>query len=161
MRRRLLMLGGSTIASTIAAVAIASGQPGANAAAGSVNAPPTTVAGLTETQVMSIAIQGATAAGDPKPTDIAHSTGTRAQANLLAAGETVPGDQPSLLIVEHGRFIASNAPTPPGAPAPTGTVLTLVVDQATGQVTDTGIQGSTPDLHELGAVTTDLGNPPS
>ncbi len=94
--------------------------------------------------------------GDPSPTLIQHSDGTREQANLLASGETVPGTEVSTLIVERGHFVANNVPRPQGASPPQGDVLTIVVDVATGQVTDLGIQQNAPRLANLGPVTTDL-----
>lgn len=74
----------------------------------------------------------------------------------MTTSQKVPGEQESYLIAERGHFVAGNAPIPRGAPAPSGSVLTLVVDAVSGQVTDVGIQGNYPDLAQLGPVTTDL-----
>lgn len=111
---------------------------------------------LPEDRIVSIAMSGAAAAGDSSPAAIEHSEGTRAQANMVASGEGVEGNADSILIVEHGHFTLAHAPMPPGAPAPTGSVLTLVVDAVSGQVTDSGIQDNVPDLASLGPVTVDL-----
>lgn len=72
----------------------------------------------------------------------------------MAGGETVAGTDPSVLISEQGSFTA-NMPVPNGLPEPSGTVLTLVVDEATGQVTDVGLGTTAPQLSELGTVSTD------
>jgi hypothetical protein len=68
---------------------------------------------------------------------------------MLLDESRVDTDQPSYVIVLQGDFV-SDAPRPYGAPAPTGTVLTLVLDPATGGVTDFGVRYSTPDLTALG-----------
>jgi hypothetical protein len=86
---------------------------------------------------------------------IQHSAGTRAEANLVASGDLVPGTQTSYLIAERGHFVLNDAPIPPGAHAPSGSVLTLIVNAATGQITDLGVSNTCPDLAKLGPVTTD------
>jgi hypothetical protein len=111
---------------------------------------------LTERQIIQVAMAAANGAGDPDPTLIQHSEGTREKANLIDSGDIVPGQRWSYLIAERGHFVFNDAPTPPGAPAPRGSVLTLVVDAATHQVTDTGLSNRYPDLAKLGPVTTDL-----
>ena len=111
---------------------------------------------LTERRILSIAKTAAARAGDPKPLLIQHSEGTRHRANLVDSGDIVPGRQRSYLIAERGRFLFTDAPTPSGARAPTGSVLTLVVDASTGEITDTGLSNHYPDLTALGPVTTDL-----
>lgn len=111
---------------------------------------------LTERRILSIAKTAAARAGDPKPTLIQHSEGTRHRANLIDSGDIVPGQQWSYLIAERGRFIFIDAPRPPGARAPAGSVLTLVVDASTGKITDTGLSNRYPKLAALGPVTNDL-----
>jgi hypothetical protein len=111
---------------------------------------------LTERQILQIAMAAANGAGDPHPTLIQHSEGTREKANLIDSGDIVPGRRWSYLIAERGHFVFNDAPRPSGAPAPRGSVLTLVVDAATHQVTDTGLSNRYPHLAKLGPVTTDL-----
>ncbi|MDQ6805376.1 MAG: hypothetical protein M3065_10520, partial [Actinomycetota bacterium] len=111
---------------------------------------------LIERQIIQIAIAAAKNAGDPEPTLIQHSEGTRQRANLIDSGDIVPGQRWSYLIAERGHFVVKDAPTPSGAPAPSGSVLTLVVDAAARQVTDSGLSNRYPDLAKLGPVTTDL-----
>jgi hypothetical protein len=111
---------------------------------------------LTERQIIQIAMAAAKRAGESEPTLIQHSDGTRERSNLIDSGDVVPGQRWSYLIAERGRFVFKDAPTPPGAPAPSGSVLTLVVDVATRQVTDSGLSNRYPELAKLGPVTTDL-----
>jgi hypothetical protein len=111
---------------------------------------------LAENRIVRIAQRAAAQAGDRTPTLIQHSAGTRQQANTVASGDRVPGKRWSYLIAERGSFVLKDAPAPQGAPAPRGTVLTIVVDAATGMQTDIGVSNRYPDLAALGAVTTDL-----
>jgi hypothetical protein len=111
---------------------------------------------LTEGQLLTIALRAARVAGDPRPALIQHAEGTREQANRIASGSGVPGSAWSYLIAERGHFVFASAPRPPGAPAPRGAVMTLVVDAATGRVNDDGTSSRYPPLHQLGQVTTDL-----
>jgi hypothetical protein len=103
-----------------------------------------------------IARRAAAQAGDPTPALIQHSAGTRHRANIVASGDRVPGKRWSYLIAERGSFVLRDVSVPPGAPAPRGTVLTIVVDAATGAPTDIGVSDHYPDLAALGTVTTDL-----
>jgi hypothetical protein len=111
---------------------------------------------LTEPQLRAIALRAARGAGDPAPTLIQHSEGTRRAANLIDSGDIVPGTAWSYLIAERGRFVLRNASVPAGAKLPRGSVLTLVVAARSHQVTDFGVSNRYPDLAKLGPVTTDL-----
>jgi hypothetical protein len=111
---------------------------------------------LTERRIVQIAERAAAAAGDRRPTLIQHSAGTRQRANAIASGDRVPGKRWSYLIAERGSFVLKFVSVPPGARAPRGTVLTLVVDAATGTVSDLGASNRYPNLAALGAVSTDL-----
>jgi hypothetical protein len=51
--------------------------------------------------------------------------------------------------------------SPPGASAPKGSVLTLIVNAATGDITDFGVTKNYPRLRALGPVTTDVGTTPA
>src|SRR5262249_49458227 len=81
--------------------------------------------------VLQIAHRASAAAGEPRPTLIQHSQGTRYRANLVAGGDRVPGRQWSYLIAIRGSFILRDVSVPAGAHPPRGSVLTLVVDAAT------------------------------
>jgi hypothetical protein len=111
---------------------------------------------LSNARIRKIAERAATQNGDPKPTLIQHSEGTRFAANLVASGDLVFGWAWSYLIAVRGHFVLNGASVPPGAPAPHGTVITLVVNASTGQVTDSGVSDRYPDLAKLGPVVSDL-----
>ena len=111
---------------------------------------------LAESRIVQIAEHAAAAAGDRMPTLIQHSEGTRQRANAIASGDRVPGRRWSYLIAERGSFVLNSVSVPPGARAPRGSVLTLVVNAATGTVSDLGVSNRYPELAALGAVTTDL-----
>ncbi len=113
--------------------------------------------GLSERQILGIAKAAAARAGDPTPTLIQHSEGTRAQANRPTCGCVVSGNRTSYLIAIRGHFVLNDVSRPPGASSPSGSVLTLVVDAFTGQTTDLGVSNRYPDLAALGPVRTDLG----
>jgi hypothetical protein len=109
---------------------------------------------ISQGQIASIASQAAAKAGDPSPTSIQYSAvTTRSQANLVDSGDVVPGDNASYLVALRGKF-ATSGPVPPGAAEPTGSVLTLVVDATTGEITDIGLEDTYPDLGTLGPVST-------
>jgi hypothetical protein len=145
-------LAGSTIAGSIVAVAAVVITSSATATPHPSQGKPH----LSERQVLGIALKAAAQAGDRKPTLIQHSEGTRYEANLVASGDLVPGRRWSYLIAERGHFAFKNASRPAGARAPSGSVLTLVVDASTRQVTDTGLSNRYPHLGELGSARTDL-----
>jgi hypothetical protein len=145
-------LASSAIAGSIVAVAVVVITSSATATLHSSQGKPH----LSERQVLGIALRAAVRAGDRKPTLIQHGEGTRYEANLAASGDLVPGRRWSYLIVERGHFVFKNASRPAGARAPSGSVLTLVVDASTRQITDTGLSNRYPRLGELGSVSTDL-----
>jgi hypothetical protein len=114
---------------------------------------------LSESRILNIALAAAAQAGDPQPALVQHAAGTRRQANLVDSGDIVPGNQPSYLIAMRGHFVFEDAPTPPGAAAPHGSVMTIVVDALNGAGTDSGVSNRYPDLRRLGPVTTDYRAP--
>jgi hypothetical protein len=108
-----------------------------------------------EAAILAVALRAAARAGDPKPTLIQHSIGTRGKANRVASGEITGGQQRSYLIAERGRFAVRNSEGVPGSAVPRGSVITLVYDAKTRSVTDFGVQNNYPNLAALGPVTTD------
>lgn len=150
MVRRRLLAGASAIGLLAAGVVIASS---ATASSHPVGARPS----LSECRILRIAETAAARAGDPMPGLIQHSSGTRYRTNLVASGDIVPGRQWSYLIAERGHFVLKNASRPPGARAPRGSVLTLVVSASTGMTTDAGVSNRYPHLATLGRVMTDAG----
>jgi len=149
--RRASAVGGAGAIAATALLIIGSGLSSAKGTATVTNSQPPSI---TASQMLTLGQSVASHVGDSSPTQIQDAEGSRAQANLVASGDIVAGDQPSYLIVERGNFVANNVPVPRGEPAPSGTVLTLVVDATTGEITDEGIQNNDPNLSSLGAVTT-------
>jgi hypothetical protein len=90
----------------------------------------------------------AAAVGEDAPTDIQWIITTRAEvAKLLDFGIPADqGDQTQVLVAARGEFKDSLARVPPGADAPSGTVLGLVIDPKTWQVMDYGLGTDMPDL---------------
>ncbi|HUO72573.1 MAG TPA: hypothetical protein VMU39_17525 [Solirubrobacteraceae bacterium] len=111
---------------------------------------------LSGRRILALAERAASGAGDPQPTLIQHAAGTRFDANRIASGELVFEWNWSYLIAIRGHFAATRAPLPHGGKPPSGTVITLVVDARTGQITDGGLSNRYPSLAQLGPVTTDL-----
>jgi hypothetical protein len=109
---------------------------------------------LPETTLLQIAEHAAASAGDPHPTLIQHAAGTHFDAARIASGDLVFEWNWSYLIAERGHF--RYVGLGPANVRITGSVLTQVVDAATGQVTDAGLSKRYPDLRRLGRVTTDL-----
>lgn len=111
---------------------------------------------LGERMILALAKRGAAACGDPAPTLVQHVESSRFEAVRISSGDLVFQWNWSYLIGVRGHFIAADAPAPPGAKVPGGSVLTLVVNAATGQVTDSGLGSRYPPLTEIGPVNTDL-----
>jgi hypothetical protein len=99
--------------------------------------------------------------GDSTPTDISYSALTTRNTALAAidGGGQIGGADGRAsgyyLMVAHGNFTATDAEVPNGVAYPTGTVLVLVVDSVTGDVTDTGLLHDASALHtsSLGTMT--------
>ena len=109
---------------------------------------------LSEQRLLHLAEDAAIRAGDPHPSLIQHAAGPRLEAGLVGSGDVVNEWNWSYLIAERGHFAQTGAGL--GNTTITGSVLTLVVDAATGQVTDFGLSKRYPQLRHLGVVTTDL-----
>lgn len=104
-------------------------------------------------QLDQIATSFAASFGDLSPSSITYVATTRQAANQIDSGAVVDSNQPAYLIVERGNFI-DHADAPPNAAAapPSGSVLTIIVDQQTGQVTDYGVSNNVPAIANLGPV---------
>jgi hypothetical protein len=107
-----------------------------------------------QTAILAVALRAAAHAGDARPTLIQHSMGSRYKANLAASGEITGGQQHSFLIAERGHFVLTNVGI--GNQTIRGSVITLVYNAKTRDVTDYGLQNNYPNLAALGPVTTDL-----
>ena len=105
-------------------------------------------------QLDQVATSFAASMGDPNPTAISSVSTNRQTANQVASGAVIPSTGPSYLIVERGKFVDKVDSRPTAAASPlTGSVLTIIVDQQTGQVTDYGVSDNVPSLANLGPVT--------
>jgi len=122
---------------------------------------------LTQTQIEEVAQQEAARAGDATPGDATDkATMTTVNTSLQAAAEAAPhttaihASSPGMeallksevvVVVMHGQFRFSSAPVPKGAPAPTGTVMTLTIDSHSGWVDQRELTTSeAPGLKALG-----------
>jgi hypothetical protein len=100
----------------------------------------------------------AKANGDSAPLWMTAVLTTHAKALTSATpGDFVPGAGGVLvfLVTMQGHFAANAAPGPPGAAAPTGRYLSIVVDARTFQVLDFGLSPNPPPVWpaSLGPVT--------
>jgi hypothetical protein len=90
--------------------------------------------------------------GDSTPSSIEYVTGNRKQVVLALSGDEVEGNTNVDAIIMHGSFVANHAPRPSEAAAPSGTVLTLVINATTGELTDFGLQNTEPNIAAFGPV---------
>ncbi len=111
-------------------------------------------------QLTSIAQQQATINGDAVPTSAVVVEATHEAALSVATpGDSVAGDAASesvYLVVMQGSFVGYGFSTAPGAPVPTGSYLSIVVDANSFWVTDEGLSLSAPPVSpsSLGTTTT-------
>jgi hypothetical protein len=84
---------------------------------------------------------------------MAITTTHKAAVTTAMPGEGVDDDGDVDLIVMTGHFGADGAKHPPGEETPTGTVLSLVIDARSGEVTDYGLGSREPDLSSRGDFT--------
>jgi hypothetical protein len=111
---------------------------------------------LSEKRILRLAMTAAKRGGDSRPNVIQHAAGTRFNAVLIGQGDLVFDWNWSYLIAVRGHFSYSGLGPPGSSSTIHGTVITLIVDAATRQVTDSGISNRYPPLARLGTVTTDL-----
>lgn len=109
-------------------------------------------------RLTAMAYRAATINGDPAPAWIMAVLTTRAKALTSATpGDSVPRSALArvFLITMRGHFTARNATRPPGAKAPTGRYLSLVIDAKTFQGLDFGLSPKPPPVPpaSLGPVT--------
>lgn len=115
-----------------------------------------------EDEILEIAVGLAADRGDLSPVLVQHTRCTRAEANQLVSGSIVPGDRESYLIAIRGSFTVRQRRRPfvpevqePVETTSTYSVMTLIVDVATGEPTDSGMSNEYPDLALVGSVVTD------
>lgn len=113
-------------------------------------------AALTSPDIGSAARAFAASFGDSSPTSIEHVEAPRNEAVFATSNDVIPDSRETFLVVERGSFVDHNrAFRLPGGSPLSGSVLTLVIDASSGQVTDFGIQDNVPDLSGLGPITVD------
>ena len=142
----------------VLAMLVAAGCAGSPAGTGSPVPAPTT------SQLTVIGNRAAIADGDAGPSWMTAVLTTHAKALTSATpGDLTPGGGgvPVFLLTMRGHFAATAASRPPGAAAPTGSYLSIVVDARTLQVLDSGLSPSPPPVSpaSLGLVTYLTGHP--
>lgn len=98
---------------------------------------------------------------DPNPTS---AEWVLTSSKLIAPAVGLTPDQVSgreYLVVLHGQFTDTGAYTPPGVPAPTGTVVAFTLDPTTHQVQDFGVGNQTVDVPGLQPFTLATTNVPT
>jgi len=121
------------------------------------------MAGLSASDASAVALSVARAAGDEAPTELQSVEATVGSgAVTVGPGTELPdspavsqwASEPAYVEVIRGHF-TPDVPRPKGAPAPTGTVLSLVVGAYTGSVAFTALNDNGPlpsALAKLGTV---------
>jgi hypothetical protein len=110
-----------------------------------------------------LALGAAQSDGDPSPTaqQSVKTTVLDGAMTLSPPGSEAPTDSAAAraslskkaeLVVLHGHFTLGSAPVPRGASTPTGSVLSLVIDEATGAIVFTALTNHAPSLHSLEAL---------
>jgi hypothetical protein len=113
-----------------------------------------------ERDILRLALEVAARCGDPDPELIEHTTGTR-EAVTKTTGSWVYSDEASYLIAMRGKFSARRPRPPVVKPTEAGDELmsypvqVLVVEIASGRVTDSGSSPDYPDLASVGPVVID------
>jgi hypothetical protein len=114
-----------------------------------------------EGDVLTLALSVAARHGDPDPELIQHTIASRLAATRTT-GSWVESEEPSYLIAIRGDFTTPRPPGPPRLHRPgweneavSFPVQVLVVELASGRVTDSGGDHRYPDLASVGPVITD------
>jgi hypothetical protein len=115
-------------------------------------------------RLTAIGSRAATADADAAPLQMTAVLTTHGQALTSATpGDFIPGTGgvPVFLVTMAGHFTATEASRPPGAAAPVGRYLSIVVDARTFQVLDAGLSPTPPPVPpaSLGPVTNLTGHP--
>lgn len=146
-------LGVGVLLVVIAALAVAFGGA-APSARGEVSVVSGQATAITDGQAVGLARAVAAQDGENAPSAIEMVRSTHALAlRYVDPGETTTADDGNVVVlVLHGHFTASQGPHPPGAAPPSGSVMTLVLDAASGQLRDLGLVDAAPSLAALGPV---------
>jgi hypothetical protein len=105
-------------------------------------------------ELRTMALQASSANGVPSPKTIEAVASPDHQAAEKIVSGAIVNDHVAVYVVEvtGGTFTDNTASTPPGVPAPSGSVLTLTVDAQSFRVTDFGLTDTAPDLTQIGPV---------
>lgn len=103
----------------------------------------------TDADLKTAALSVAAAHGEKTPTSLQVVSTTRKAAQRAVGAGQVDSDQATYLVQMKGAFVGR---APQGADLPRGTSMTVTVDAATGEVTDTSLGNDRQDLKTLGAV---------
>ena len=105
-------------------------------------------------KLRTMALQASSADGVTSPkTMTAVASPDHQLAEKIVSGDIVNDHVPVyVVVVTGGTFMDNAARTPPGVPAPSGSVLTFTVDAQTFRLTDFGLTDSAPDLTQLGPI---------
>ena len=108
----------------------------------------------TDSQAQAALVKATVASGDSSVTHGQWVRVTRGVAITLTSGASVGiDDSEDVVLVEaQGNFTATYAHPPYGAPLPTGTEMTLVLDPTSGQILDYGLSHTAVDLSSVGVV---------
>jgi hypothetical protein len=112
-----------------------------------------------ERDILRLALEAAARGGDPDPELIEHTTGTREA--VTTTGSWVYSDEASYLIAMRGKFSARRPRPPVVKPTEAGDefmsypVQVLIVEIASGRVTDSGSSPDYPHLASVGPVVID------
>lgn len=105
-------------------------------------------------QLRTMAMQASSADGVSSPKTIEAVASPDHQAAEKVVSGDIVNDHVAVYVVEvtGGTFTDNRASTAPGAPAPSGSVLTLTVNAQSFAVTDFGLTDTPPDLTQIGPV---------
>jgi hypothetical protein len=103
-------------------------------------------------QITQIAQSYTAGLGDPSPESIQYVATDRQAAIAATSGGSVDSDQPVYLVVAIGKFAAQGVAPPGSTTVPTGSVMILVLDAQTLDITDWGVTTIVPKLTPLGQV---------
>lgn len=102
--------------------------------------------------VKALAVEVAKVNGEKSPQALDVVTSKRKAAQGQLKGGVVDSDEDVYVVQMRGQFVGNMASVPKGTQAPKGTVMTLTIDKATGELTDWSLSSKTTDLGKLGAV---------
>jgi hypothetical protein len=126
-------MGKRTAAALALLAAIGGAAAWADGEAGPAPAAAETTTEIGPAQAREIALVRAAAAGDPDPAVAVESDSNAQAATALAAPRGAALDEPAggvYVVNMHGQFTLGQAHTPPGAKAPSGSVLKVAVDRS-------------------------------